>query len=120
MTETTAFKKTIKQKEAVKLLSGSAKHLMLFGGSRSGKTFILIYAILVRAAKVRSKHLILRLNFNHIKRSIWLDTLPKVIRICFPQLGVVESDYNKSDYFLRLTNGSEIWIGGLDSKERMN
>lgn len=89
---------------------------MLYGGSRSGKTFISIYAIIVRASKVRSNHCILRSQFNAVKKSIWLKTLPDVLRICFPNLPVSP---NKSDYFVKLPNGSEIWIGGLDDKERV-
>lgn len=113
------FKKTIKQKEAVKLLAGNARDLMLFGGSRSGKTFILIYAMIIRACKVKSRHCILRHKFNHAKRSIWLDTLPKVISLCFPDLGITPKSYNKTDYYLTLPNGSEIWVGGLDDKDRV-
>jgi len=119
MSVSVVFKKTDKQKEAVKLLISKAKDIMLFGGSRSGKTFILVYAILVRASKVKSRHCILRFKFNHAKRSIWLDTLPKVVTTCFPHLGITEKNYNKSDYFLKLPNGSEIWVGGLDDKERV-
>lgn len=113
------FKKTAKQNEAIRLLSSRAKDIMLFGGSRSGKTFIAIYAILIRASKEKSRHCILRFKFNHAKRSIWLDTLPKVISIAFPDLGITQKDYNKTDYYLTLPNGSEIWVGGLDDKERV-
>lgn len=119
MTELEKFKKTEKQKVAVRLLGSNARDLMLFGGSRSGKTFILIYAMIIRAVKCKSRHVILRFKFNHAKRSIWLDTLPKVIRICFPHLGIVDKDYNRSDFYLKLPNGSEIWVGGLDDKERV-
>lgn len=83
---TQSFKKTPKQAEAIKLLGTYIKHIALFGGSRSGKTFILIFAIVVRCIKHKSKHLIIRATFNSIKRSIWLDTLPKVLSICFPGL----------------------------------
>jgi len=68
---------------------------------------------------VKSRHVILRFKFNHAKRSIWLDTLRQVITICFPNLGVTEKSYNKSDFYLTLPNGSEIWVGGLDDKERV-
>lgn len=44
-----------------------------------------------------------------------MDTLPKVMRSCFPQ---VPCNINKSDWFLPLPNGSEIWMGGIDDKER--
>lgn len=110
------FKKTAAQVKATYLLASAAIYIMLFGGSRSGKTFKIVRAMIIRASKHRSRHLILRLNFNHCKTSIWLDTLPKVLRICFPDLKVT---WHKSDYYLTFPNGSEIWIGGLDSDERV-
>lgn len=111
------FKKTAKQSEAIKLLAGAAKNIMLYGGSRSGKTFILCFAIAVRAAKEKnSRHIILRKNFNHAKRSIWLDTLPKVLNIAFPD---IKPKPNKTDYYMTLENGSEIWVGGLDDADRV-
>jgi PBSX family phage terminase large subunit len=113
---TTLFKRTIAQTKATALMGSLATHIMSYGGSRSGKTFNIIRAIIIRASKHRSRHVILRLNFNHCKTSIWLDTLPKVLRVCFPDLLV---SWNKSDYFLTLPNGSEIWIGGLDDDKRV-
>lgn len=110
------FKKTDKQNDATKVLSSSAKNIMLYGGSRSGKTFLLIHSIIIRAAKTRSRHIILRQNFNHAKRSLWLDTIPKVFRLCFPKLKVKP---NKSDFYYTFPNGSEIWIGGLDDSDRV-
>lgn len=116
-TPTAHFKKTKKQVEAFKLLSDAEKrYLMLFGGSRSGKTLTLVRAIIIRACKVKSRHAILRLKFNHAKTSLWLDTIPKVLQMCFPDLNVVSV---KTDYYLLLPNGSEIWIGGLDDDVRV-
>ena len=86
------------------------------GGSRSGKTFIIIFAIIVIACKFPgSRHLIARFRFNAAKNSIWYDTLKKVLKICFPLLVV---KWNNQDYFITLPNGSEIWLGGLDDKDR--
>ena len=110
------FKLTEKQCEAVKLLSSPARHIMLFGGSRSGKTFLAVRALIIRASKEKSRHVILRLNFNHIKTSIWLDTLPKVLKISFPDLTV---EWNKTDYYITLPNGSEVWVGGIDDEKRV-
>jgi PBSX family phage terminase large subunit len=113
----TEFKKTKIQVRAIKdVLSSPATHNMLYGGSRSGKTFITIYSLIIRACKFKSRQVILRLNFNHCKTSIWLDTLPKVLKIAFPDLPV---EWNKTDYFITLPNGSEIWIGGLDDEARV-
>jgi len=110
------YKPTSRQIEATQLLTNDKRFTLLFGGSRSGKTFLFCRALCLRAAKAAgSRHLILRHAFNAVKRSIWLDTLPKVFKICFPDAPV---HWNKSDFFIQFANGSEIWIGGLDDKER--
>lgn len=110
------FKLTNRQSDAFDTLSGIARYVMLYGGSRSGKTFCAVLAIVIRALKTKSRHVILRLNFNHVKTSIWSDTLPKVLKLRFPDL---EVEWNKTDYFIRLPNGSEIWIAGLDDDKRV-
>lgn len=89
---------------------------MLFGGSRSGKTFIILRAIAIRAlAAARSRHAVLRFRFNHVKASVIHDTFPKMMRVCFPD---VPYHLDKSDWFAEFPNGSQIWFGGLDDKER--
>lgn len=115
MDEIQTFSKTEKQNEAIDLLAGPAKWCMLYGGSRSGKTFILCYALVVRACKEKSRHIVLRFKFNHVKTSVLLDTFPKVMSLCFPDLPY---KVDKTDYVVRLPNGSEIWFAGLDDKER--
>ena len=55
------FKPTEVQKKALKLLASAAKHILLFGGSRSGKTTVIVMAIIFRACRYpRSRHLICR------------------------------------------------------------
>jgi hypothetical protein len=74
--------------------------------------------LLIRALKANeSRHAIFRFRFNAIKASIIYDTLPTVMKMCWPGLWE-ESNLNKSDWFLTLPNGSEVWFGGLDDKER--
>jgi len=110
------FKKTDDQLEAIRLLSGTAKYVLLFGGSRSGKTFILVYALIIRALKAPgSRHAILRFRANAVRQAIRNDTFIKVMRLCFPGLKWKE---NRVDGLIQLSNGSEIWFGGLDSAER--
>ena len=111
------FKKTEKQKEATKLLSSLARDIMLFGGGRSGKTFILVRAMLIRACKVKSNHAIFRFRFNHVRQSIWSGTLPKVIDTCFKH-SKNAFHFNKSMFVLELINGSMVYVGGLDEKDR--
>lgn len=110
------FKKTTIQERAIDLFVSGASRFLLYGGSRSGKSFIIIFAQLIIACRFAgSRHLVCRFRFNHVKNSIWLDTLKKVLKICFPKLIV---KWNNVDYFITLPNGSELWIGGLDDKER--
>lgn len=109
------FKKTPKQAELTRLAGTPATHIMAYGGSRSGKTFDHVRRLFIRAAKVKSRHVILRLKFNHVKTSVWLDTMPKVHQLVFPHCGAVAK---ASDFYYLFPNGSEIWIGGLDDKER--
>ena len=110
------FKKTTIQQQALKLLSGDARHILLFGGSRSGKTFILVYAILIRALReAGSRHIILRYRANSVRQSVRLDTFSKVVKLAFPRLRFSE---NRIDGYIMLANRSEIWFGGLDNDDR--
>lgn len=90
---------------------------MLYGGSRSGKSFLIVRAMVIRALACKSRHAALRYRFNHIKGSLIYDTLPKVMELCFPEVAQ-HCHLDKSDWFYRFPNGSEIWFGGLDEKER--
>ena len=113
---TTQFKLTSVQEAAQEVLAGPATHGMLFGGSRSGKTFLHVRNVVLRALKApRSRHAILRFRFNHIKASIIFDTFPKVMELCFPG---VQYTLSKTDWYAVLPNQSEVWFGGLDDKER--
>jgi phage terminase large subunit-like protein len=111
-----SFRLTDKQAQAQIVLAGPAKHLMLLGGSRSGKTFLLVRNVVLRALKAPdSRHVIFRYRFNAIKASIISDTLPKVMRIAFA--GVTWT-MNKTDWYMTLPNGSQVWFAGLDDAER--
>lgn len=106
-----------KQLEGLEMLSGPQRHTMLVGGARSSKTFLFVKAIVNRAMKAPgSRHAILRFRGNAVWATIGKDTLPKVMSLCFP--GVVLSGPHKEGYFT-LPNGSEIWLTGLDEKERV-
>jgi phage terminase large subunit-like protein len=111
-----SFHFTAKQLAAQAVLAGDAKHNMLFGGSRSGKTFLLVRNVVMRALKApNSRHAIFRYRFNAVKASVINDTFPKVMRLAFPG---VSYKLDKTDWFATLPNGSQIWFGGLDDKER--
>ena len=112
-----AFALTSRQVEANRLLASPATHIMLRGGSRSGKTFLIVRAICIRAMKARnSRHAIWRFRFNHAKASIWQQTLPRVMQLCFPD---VPLSLNETDLIATFPNGSQIILGGLDDKARV-
>lgn len=110
------MKLTAKQQAAQAICAGESMHCMLFGGSRSGKTFLHVRNLVFRALKAPgSRHVIFRYRLNHIKSSIVLDTFPKVMKLAFPG---VPFDLHKGDLYVTFKNGSEIWFAGLDDKER--
>lgn len=112
------FHLTDKQKELRNLLVSPAQNVLFYGGSRSGKTFLLCYGIIVRALRAPgSRHAIFRKHGVAAKQSIGKDTLPKVVELAFPELRL--KWYEQDGYFL-LPNGSEIWVSGLDDKERVD
>ena len=99
------------------VIAGEATHVLLEGGSRSGKTYLLTQSVIYRALKAaKSRHCILRYRFSHIKASVIQDTFPKVMETCWPN---VTYDLSKTDWVATLGNGSEIWFGGLDDKARV-
>lgn len=104
------------QEKALALLQGPARHVMLYGGARSGKTFLLVTAIVLRALKAPgSRHVIFRHRFSHIVASVALDTLPKVMALRFPGIAYRP---DRTRWVVSLQGGSEIWLAGLDDKER--
>lgn len=113
---TSGFKLTPKQQEAQSVFASEAKHVLLVGGSRSGKTFLMVRNIVTRALKApNSRHAMFRYRFNSIKSSVVLDTFPKVMRIAFPG---VDYKLDKTDFYVTFPTGSQLWFGGLDDKDR--
>lgn len=123
---TNSFKLTEKQQEAQRLIAQGARHFMLYGGSRSGKTFLNLRNVALRAIKAPgSRHGVFRFRLNHLRSTAWADTLPKMMRTAFPG---VDYHLNKSDMLATIRGidprtkkqvDSEIWFCGLDDKERV-
>ncbi|HEV2303167.1 MAG TPA: phage terminase large subunit [Stellaceae bacterium] len=115
--QTPNFRLTERQQALNELLAGPQLHTLLVGGARSGKTFLFTRAILTRALRAPgSRHAMLRLRGNAARSSLWLDTLPKVGKLCFPEVKLEE---RRLDGYVSVPGGSEIWVGGLDDKERV-
>jgi phage terminase large subunit-like protein len=112
------FELTKRQKEAQNLLKSTARHCLLYGGSRSGKTFLLCYAVATRALRAAgSRHGIFRKTNVSVKQSIAKDTFPKVMELAYP---TAEYRWMEQDGYFRFDNGSEVWCAGLDDKERID
>jgi len=113
---TEPFRYTPAQRRALAAAGGRAGHLLLYGGSRSGKSFALCCALIVRALKSPgSRHAVIRRHCNAVHASIGLDTLPKALRLRFPEVRWV---YRRSEGVFHLANRSEIWLIGLDDEPR--
>ena len=77
---------------------------MLYGDSRSGKTFLIVAVLIPRAIKAPgSRHAIFRIRFNDNKTSIGLDTLPKVMVLWFPG---VSYKIDRTESASRITSGT--------------
>lgn len=113
------FELTPRQEVARRLLNDN-RHTLLYGGARSGKTFLIVRNVFWRAISKPSRHLLCRFRFNHAKTSLAYDTVPAVLSRCFPGARV---EFDKVDYFWRVeTKGggeSQVWLGGTDDKERV-
>jgi PBSX family phage terminase large subunit len=116
METTIMFKPTAIQKNALQLIKGGAKHILLFGGSRSGKTTVLVMVIIFRALRFAgSRHLICRYRAKDARSSVLRETLlPWLINT----VGNNGFHYLAHESMITLYNGSEIWIGGLGDREQ--
>jgi hypothetical protein len=118
-----SFELTPKQQEvADNLLAGPALHDLIYGGSRSTKTFLFCWALASRAlAAPDSRHLITRLHRVDCKQKVMLDTWPRMLRLAYPELRAGR-DYtlNKSDQYVVFHKPeSEVWFGGLDESDKI-
>jgi phage terminase large subunit-like protein len=113
----------VKHLLADEMLCGPEHNMMLVGGSRSGKTFTITKAICYRAIKCTgARQFILRHHLKDVAESIGMDTLPKVMKLRFPD---VRYKHQKGAGFVRIIDKtfpkedhSEIWLAGLDDQDR--
>ncbi len=114
---------TAKQSQANELLAGQCTDVMLEGGSRSGKTALILRAIGIRAMSApRSRHACFRFRQQDSITKLALDTFPAVMAGFFPG---VPYRLNKEFWYAEIpprlnvdSPTSEIWFAGLDDKER--
>lgn len=106
---------TARQKEALQiLLSQEYTDILFDGGSRAGKTFLVCLFLILISPIFPVRSLIAREKYNHVILSVWLQTLMPMLKQYF--YGHYEID--ESHKIVRFPSGAEIWMGGLDDKER--
>lgn len=116
MTQT--FELTARQKEIRAVFASGAKFFLAYGGSRSGKTFLTIYAIIVRMLKAPgSRHVVFRNDGVDAKQAVGNETIPAVIALAFPNLAL---KWNEQDGYYQAPNGSQLWLAGLKDKARLD
>lgn len=114
---TALFEPTEKQVEQADIANGPARHILAYGGSRSGKTFGFCELICERAlSSPGSRHLIARLHNIDARQAVMLDTWPKMMHLAFPD---VPYAINRADQYAKIGDDSEVWFGGLDDKDRV-
>ena len=112
------FQLTERQCEVRSLFTRAHRYFLVYGGSRSGKTFLICYAIITRAlAAPGSRHVIFRNDGVDAKQSIGNETIPAVISLAFDGL---DAKWRDKDGYFEFPNGSQIWLAGLKDKERLD
>lgn len=112
------FNLSDKQKEIRAVFATGAKYFLVYGGSRSGKTFLIIYAIIVRMMKAPgSRHAVFRQDGVDAKHSIGNETVPAVVGLAFPDL---KMKWHEQDGYYEMPNGSQLWLAGLKDKARLD
>lgn len=103
-----SFENNPSQEKALDLML-THRYTMLYGGSRSGKSFIIMFFIIFRALKKKSRHAVVRRHFSDIKRSVINETFMDVLSLMGVQVKL-----NKQDFVAYFSNGSEIHFIGVD------
>lgn len=101
------------QKAMDEVLTQGFRFNLLYGGSRSGKSALMVACDQDRALLApNSRHLIIRKEASAAKRSIVKDTFPKIWALRYPDAPAPQ--WQEQYGFYAMPNGSEIWVGGLN------
>lgn len=112
------FTLTEKQKEVRAIFATGAKFFLVYGGSRSGKTFLIIYTLITRMLKAPgSRHVVFRNDGIDAKQSIGNETVPAVVAAAYPGLVL---KWHEQDGYYEAPNGSQLWLAGLKDKARLD
>lgn len=105
------------QQRIRKLLTSGTRYNLVYGGSRSGKTFELLGTVAERALLApNSRHLVVRQEATAAIRALVKGTWPEMMATRFPG---VPYKFTGQYGFIQMPNGSEVWFGGINDQEAM-
>jgi PBSX family phage terminase large subunit len=111
------YERNVGQQKMRQLFTSGKRYNLVYGGSRSGKTFEIIGTVLERALLAAgSRHLIVRQEGTSVKRAIVKGTWPEVVALRWPG---VDYHWNEQYGYFTLPNGSEVWVGGLNDDKSL-
>jgi PBSX family phage terminase large subunit len=104
-----------KQKQALKkLIDGRFIYFLHYGGSRSGKTYLDVRYLVLRALKYPgTRHLLCRASKASVIESAWTTALMPLLEKEIPRRFFSIDESNK---IVNFSNGSSIWTGGFDNR----
>lgn len=116
---TGSFKLTEAQIAATTVCAGPQRHTAIDGGARAGKTFLYTKLMFGRAIRSSgSNHVALRLRTNAARASLVAQTIPKMLRLCYPSIAE-DVRWRSAQGYYELPNDSRVWIDGLDEDKRI-
>lgn len=111
------YKRNVGQERMRSLLTDGKRFNLVYGGSRSGKTFELAGTVCERALLAPgSRHLIVRQEGTSAKRAIVKGTWPEMVNMRFPGMPY---EWKEQYGYFALPNGSEVWVGGLNDEKAL-
>lgn len=108
-----------------KLNEGKWKEVLFYGSSRSGKTFVILYWLIINVIIYRANCLVLRNLFTSLQTGMLQQTLPAVLTAIAKHNGYDKwqsiemkdgtpfAKYNGKDNFLMFFNGSYLKFGSI-------
>lgn len=112
------YKRNPGQDRMRELFTTGTRYNLVYGGSRSGKTFEIVGTVAERSLLApKSRHLMCRQEGTAAKRALVKATWPEMIEARFP--GVEYDWHEQYGYFKVGSEGAEVWVSGLNDDKAL-